>query len=242
MRIRVWAVLGGLLAGTVVCADEADQAIRKTLHNLQPDTAVESIVKSPVVGLYQVSLKGGQQLYATADGQYLLHGYLYQYQNGDVVNLTEQAQAAAIAKAVADVPDQDMVIFAAAVPKTSITVFTDTDCPYCQKLHEEIPELNKRGVTVRYLAFPRQGLKSHGAETLESVWCAKDRQKAMDLAKARKEVPKVSCASNPIAREYALGQSIGIQGTPAVILGNGQMIPGDQPAAILADHDLKAAH
>ena len=74
MRIRVWAVLGGLLAGTVVCADEADQALRKKLHHLQPDTAVEAIVKSPVVGLYQGSLKGGQQLYATADGPDLLHG------------------------------------------------------------------------------------------------------------------------------------------------------------------------
>lgn len=236
---RVLAVLGWMFSA-VAYADEADQAIRKTLQSLQPDMSIESVGKSPIAGLYQVTLKGGRQIYATPDGQYLIQGYLYQYKEGEVSNLTELAQAAAIAKVIAAVPEQDMVVFAPKNPKTTITVFTDTDCPYCQKLHEEIPELNKRGVTVRYLAFPRQGLKSHGAETLESVWCAKDRQKAMDLAKSRKDVPKASCLNSPIASQYALGQSIGIQGTPAIVLANGQVIPGYQPAAILADQALEA--
>ncbi|TWH76467.1 thiol:disulfide interchange protein DsbC [Azomonas agilis] len=239
-----WTALALLSCTHLAYADSPsspEQAIRKTLQSLQSDMVVESISKSPVAGLYQVALQGGRQIYASTDGQFLLQGYLFQYKEGAVVNLTEQAQETAVAKTIAGLSEQEMVVFSPKDPKTTITVFTDTDCPYCQKLHDEVPELNKRGVAVRYLAFPRQGLKSHAAEILESVWCAKDRQKAMDLAKARKEVDKASCSASPIAKQYALGQNIGIQGTPAIILANGQIIPGYQPAAVLADQALKAA-
>lgn len=132
-----------------------------------------------------------------------------------------------------------MVVFAPKNPKTHITVFTDTDCGYCQKLHSEVPQLNRLGVEVRYVAFPRQGMGSHGANTLTSVWCAKDRQDAMNKAKAREDLAAASCET-PIAKQYELGQMIGVQGTPAIILANGQMIPGYQPAAQLAEVALAA--
>ena len=68
--------------------------------SLQPDMPIESIAESPLSGIYQVQLTGGQQLYVSADGQFVLHGYLYQFQNGQAVNLTEQAQTKAIAKQI----------------------------------------------------------------------------------------------------------------------------------------------
>ena len=90
------------------------------------------------------------------------------------------------------------------------------------------------------MAFPRQGMGSHGANTLASVWCSKDRQAAMNKAKAREEVPVVQC-DNPVAAQYAMGQQIGVQGTPAIILADGQVIPGYQPAPQLAELALKAS-
>ncbi|MNR46183.1 Thiol:disulfide interchange protein DsbC precursor [compost metagenome] len=118
-------------------------------------------------------------------------------------------------------------------------MFTDTDCGYCQKLHSEVPELNRLGVEVRYVAFPRQGLQSPAYKELVSVWCAKDRQGAMNLAKTRQEVPAAEC-DNPVAKQYALGQMIGVSGTPAIVLANGKLIPGYQPAAQLAKLALEA--
>ncbi len=231
-------VLG--LASVMALAADPDQTIRTTLKALQPEMEVLSIAPSPMPSIYQVELKGGRQLYASADGHYILQGYLYQYQNGQAVNLTEQAQETAVIREIRAIPEKDMVVFAPPEPKTEITIFTDTDCPYCQKLHAEVAELNRRGVTVRYLAFPRQGLSSHGARVLQSVWCARDRQAAMNLAKTQEEVPAARCDS-PVARQYALGQQIGIQGTPAIILANGQIIPGYQPARILAAAALQAS-
>lgn len=220
-------------------AADPDQAIRKTLNQIQPDLPVQAISESAMPGVYQIELKGGRLLYASADGQFLLQGNLYQMKDGDVVNLTEQHASKEIARLLEKVPVSDMVVFAPENPKTHITVFTDTDCGYCQKLHAEVPELNRLGVEVRYMAFPRQGIDSHGYNTLVSVWCSKDRQAAMNLAKARKEVPSASC-DNPVAREYELGQTIGVNGTPAIILADGQLIPGYQPAPELAELALQA--
>lgn len=237
--IRFFAAATIGLATSVALAADADKAIRDSLQSIQPDIPIEAIAESPMKGVYQVQLKGGRQLYASPDGQFLLQGYMFQFKDGQAINLTEQAQSRSVAKAIEAIPASEMVVFAAEKPKTHITVFTDTDCGYCQKLHSEVPELNRLGVEVRYMAFPRQGMGSHGANTLTSVWCAKDRQAAMNQAKARDEVPAASC-DNPVAEHYELGQLIGVQGTPAIVLADGQIIPGYQPAPQLAELALKA--
>ncbi|MGL4317938.1 MAG: DsbC family protein [Pseudomonas sp.] len=228
----------GLLSVAALAADP-DQAIRATLQKLQPDLPIEAIAESPMSGLFQVHLKGGRLLYASADGQFLLQGNLYQFKGDNAVNLTEQAESKGIAKLVNAIPLSEMVVFAPKQAKTHITVFTDTDCGYCQKLHSEVPELNRQGVEVRYVAFPRQGVGSHGYNGLVSVWCAKDRQAAMNKAKSREELPAGHC-ENPVAKQYELGQMVGVNGTPAIVLANGQMIPGYRPAPELAKIALEA--
>lgn len=237
IRLFAAATLG--LLGSVALAADADKAIRDVLQSIQPDMPIEAISESPMPGVYQVQVKGGRQLYASADGQFVIQGYMFQFKDGQAINLTDEAQSRAVAQTIAAVPTSEMVVFAPKNPKTHITVFTDTDCVYCQKLHSEVPELNRLGVEVRYMAFPRQGMTSHGGTTLTSVWCAKDQQAAMNKAKARENVPAATCDS-PIAKQYELGQMIGVQGTPAIILPDGQIIPGYQPAPQLAELALQA--
>ena len=234
------AALGLAIVAGVHAAD-AQQNIRQALGKLQSDLVIEQIEPSPLEGLYQVQLKGGRVLYASADGRYLMQGYLFELpEQGSPRNLTEQLEAQGIAREINGLPAADMVMFkAVGERKTHITVFTDTDCGYCQKLHSEVPELNRRGIEVRYVAFPRQGVGSHGYNTLVSVWCAKDRQAAMNKAKARDDVPAATC-DNPVTKQYELGQMIGVNGTPAIVLGNGELIPGYQPAPQLAEIALQA--
>jgi thiol:disulfide interchange protein DsbC len=243
MRLaHVFAVAAlGLVSSFSLAADsDVDQAIRKTLRAVQPDLPIEAIAESPMPGIYQVQLQGGRQLYASADGQFLIQGYLFQVKDGQAINLTEQEESRGVAKTINAIPVKEMVVFAGKETKTHITVFTDTDCGYCQKLHSEVAELNRLGVEVRYLAFPRQGLNSPAAKELSNVWCAKDRQAAMNLAKSRQAVPAAECDS-PVAKQYALGQMIGVSGTPAIVLANGKLIPGYQPAAQLAKIALESA-
>ncbi|RMT01292.1 Thiol:disulfide interchange protein DsbC [Pseudomonas coronafaciens pv. oryzae] len=239
MRLpQIFAAAAFMLAGTFsmfAAADTApDQAIRKTLDSLQLELPVESISPSPLNGLYEVKLKGGRVLYASADGQFVMQGYLFQVQNGKPVNLTEKTERLAISKTINGIPLSDMVIYpAVGETKSHITVFTDTTCPYCHKLHEEVAQLNKMGVEVRYMAFPRQGLGSPGDEQLQAVWCSKDRKSAMDRMVDGKDIKAAKC-DNPVSKQYEIGQSIGVNGTPAIVLADGQVIPGYQPAAQVA--------
>ncbi|CAI3789596.1 Thiol:disulfide interchange protein DsbC [Pseudomonas sp. MM227] len=242
MRVtRLFAAAALALASTFAVADPAaEQAIRKTLQTLQLEVPIESVAASPLNGLYEVKLKGGRVLYASADGQFVMQGYLFQIQDGKPVNLTEKTERLAIAKTVNAIPVADTVVYpAVGETKSHITVFTDTTCPYCHKLHAEVPELNRMGVEVRYVAFPRQGLKSAGDEQLQAVWCSKDRKAAMDKMVSGDTIKAPSCA-NPVARQFELGQSIGVTGTPAIVLENGQVIPGYQPAANVAKLALDA--
>ena len=236
---RIVVALAVSLVSSVGVAADPDQAIRTTLKAIDPSMPIEAIAESPMTGLYQVQLQGGRQLYASEDGQFLLQGYLFQIKDGQPVNLTEAAESKGVAKLIAAIPAAEMVVFAPKQPKTHITVFTDTDCGYCQKLHSEVPELNRLGVEVRYLAFPRQGLQSAAAKELSNVWCAADTQAAMDLAKTRQTVADAQCDS-PVAKQYALGQAIGVSGTPAIVLANGKIIPGYQPAPQLAKIALES--
>ena len=209
----------------------AEQAIRKSLQNLELEVPVESVASSPLNGLYEVKLQGGRVLYASADGQFVMQGYLFQIQDGKPVNLTEKTERQGIAKLINGIPAAEMVVYPAkGETKSHITVFTDTTCPYCHKLHEEVPELNKMGIEVRYVAFPRQGLGSAGDQQLQAVWCSKDKKSAMDKMTNGKTVDAPKCA-NPVSKQFALGQSIGVNGTPAIVLADGQVIPGYQPAA-----------
>ncbi|KFE44931.1 thioredoxin fold domain-containing protein [Pseudomonas syringae] len=245
MRVtQIFAAAVIALASTFSLIAQADapaeQAIRKTLDSLKLELPVDSIAASPLNGLYEVKLKGGRVLYASGDGQFVMQGYLFQIQDGKPVNLTEKTERLAISKTINGIPTAEMVVYPAiGETKSHITVFTDTTCPYCHKLHAEVPQLNKMGIEVRYVAFPRQGLGSPGDEQLQAVWCSKDRKGAMDRMVDGKSIQAPKCA-NPVTKQFEMGQSIGVNGTPAIVLADGQLIPGYQPAAQVAKLALGA--
>ena len=239
--IQTLAAAALALVTPFAVADDAEKAIRDTLKTLDSEIPVESIGMSPLSSLYEVKLQGGRVLYASADGQFVLQGNMYQLENGKPVNLTEKAERQGIAKTINSIPTSEMVVYPAkGQAKSHITVFTDTTCPYCHKLHEEVAELNKLGVEVRYVAFPRQGLGSPGDEQLQAVWCSKDRNSALDNMIGGKEIKAAKC-ENPVSKQFAMGQSIGVNGTPAIVLEDGQVIPGYQPAKQVAALALAGA-
>ena len=129
----------------------------------------------------------------------------------------------------------DMIIFKpAGESKAIMNVFTDVDCGYCRKFHQEVPQLNAMGIEVRYLAFPRAGIPSGSYNKIAKAWCAKDKQDTLTKVKNGRNVDVEVCDNNPIAEHYSFGNSIGVTGTPAIVLMDGTLIPGYQPAASYA--------
>ena len=191
---------------------------------------VKQINPSPVAGLKELITNKGV-LYASPDGQFLMQGTLIDLNNRS--NLTEQALNGVRVEGIKEYQDS-MIVYKAPNEKHQITVFTDISCGYCRKLHRELDDLLDAGITVRYLAFPRGGLQGSGYADLMNVWCARDQQEALTEAKSGEDTKVVAGCSAPVAEHYQLGQSFGISGTPAIVLEDGKMIPGYQPAAALS--------
>lgn len=234
-RRFVLATLLGV-ASTVgaMSADEGiDQAgkLRAQLADRYPQLEVDSIRPTPIEGLFEV-VSGTKVHYLSADGRYLLRGSLIDLQ--EERDLTTERRDGLVHEAVETVSEDRMVIFEPeqGAAEHTITVFTDTSCQYCQRLHEDLLNLMEEDpVRVRYLLYPRAGPGSPAADTLRDVWCAPDPQAAMTAAKRNEEVPaRAEDCATPLAQHYQLGQRIGITGTPYVVIGDdGPVVPGYRP-------------
>lgn len=188
-----------------------------------------SVADSPIPGMLQVFTDNGL-FFASKDGRYLLQGDAYDLK--EKMHLNEQILRPYRQASLAKMADSG-ILFKAPNEKYLVTVFTDTDCGYCRKLHHDMQQYLDAGISIRYLAFPRGGENSETFATLRSIWCAKDKQSAMNKAKAGETVSPAQCQNN-VAEQYKLGRSFGITGTPALVLADGTMIPGYQPAEALA--------
>ncbi len=213
-------------------ADSPDFAqIKKSLRELIPDAEPDSIKPAPVAGLYEIVF-GPQVFYATEDGRYLVQGNILDMEKR--VNITEARRADARLAAVSGLGEENMIIFAPAKVKHTVTVFTDIDCGYCRKLHSEMDQYKREGIRVRYLLFPRNGMASESADKAISVWCAKDRNAALTQAKAGEEVDKKTC-DNPVQQHYSMGELVGVSGTPAILTDKGELVPGYVAAGELSN-------
>jgi len=191
---------------------------------------VSSVSESVIPGLFEVATDQGI-FYVNADASNLIQGTLYQVDDAGVTDLTEQAMSKVRQQAIQSLATET-IDYPAENEKYSITVFTDINCGYCRKLHNEVAELNQLGVSVKYLAFPRGGLNSKTYQDMASIWCAENPAEAMNNAKRGGKVVPEMC-TNTVAKQYDLGRRLGVTGTPAIVFDNGQMQPGYVPAAQL---------
>jgi len=211
--------------------DEQLDKLRSVLEKPGTGLKVISARMSAVPGLVEVELNDGPVIYSTLQGEFFIVGDLYSVGPQGYVNLAEQRRDGGRAEKLAQLKRDDMIIFSPeSKPRAYVTVFFDDTCFYCQKLHKEVPELNKNGVEVRYLAYPRAGLSSDAFKNLASAWCADDPQETLTKLTNKQSVPENICEGNPVAAQYQLGQELGVRGTPAIITETGQMIPGYQSA------------
>lgn len=228
-------------AGTPAAETQAADPRVALLKLLPAGSKLEDLRPSPIAGIYQF-MQGADISYLTADGKYFLDGNVYDMDTRE--NLTEDLRTHARFAMINAVPESQMLIFGPKNPLYTITVFTDVDCAYCRQLHSEMAELNRLGVRVRYMFFPRTGPNTESWKKAEVVWCSADRNEALTRAKtgAKMDMTK-TCDSTPVAREYALGQSIGVHGTPAIVTERGNYIAGYMPPRELVQQlkDLQVA-
>lgn len=224
--LSVWLAFAGLtLAAGPVVAEDLD-AIEERIRSLVPDVEEIAISETPIPGIMQVRINN-EILYVTEEGRYLLQGRMIDLETQ--VDLTDVAKTKVRREQIANLDQSDFVSFGPEDPDFDLIVFTDPDCGYCRRLHQNMAEYNKHGIRINYLSFPRGGVGSDSYEKLVSVWCAADRQDAMNIAKSGDVPPRKTC-DNPVEEQYKLGQAVGVTGTPSLVTFDGDMIPGYVPA------------
>ncbi|MCX7055327.1 MAG: DsbC family protein [Proteobacteria bacterium] len=205
-------------APVVIPADVRARIVAKL-----PGVQASDVAVSPVPGLYEVTM-GGLIAYVSADGKYLLSGNVYDLDTQ--VNLTASRQNSARAKALAVASESNMIVYGPANAKMTVTVFTDVDCGFCRKFHSQIADVNKAGVRVRYMFFPRTGPGTESWTKAEQVWCAADRREALTRAKKGETVKGKTCGDAAVKSQFELGSDLGVEGTPAIFTQNGDYIGG----------------
>jgi thiol:disulfide interchange protein DsbC len=238
MRKFFFVVTVALFSHFAIAADTETEQVAKTLQELMPAAKPDAIKPAPIPGLYE-AVYGSQVIYVTKDGRFMIEGDVYDVQKR--TNLTEAVRTSGRAKALAALDKEQLIVFRPKDKETKfvITAFTDIDCGYCRKLHSEIKQYNDLGIEVRYAAFPRSGLQTPSYFKAVSVWCAKDRNNAMTIAKGGaklEELEKLAQVENnktckdAIARQLNTAREVGVTGTPSLFTESGQIIPGYVPA------------
>lgn len=227
----------GLLPAQTQTAPQARAAPaadpRAAIARKIPGAKPEELRPSPIPGIYEL-MRGTDIAYVTADGKYAIAGDLIDLDAND--NLSEARRRDARTRLLARIPESEMIVFGPKDSKHTITVFTDIDCGYCRKLHSQIAEYGRAGIRVRYLFYPRSGPNTESWTKAEEVWCSANRNDALTRAKRGEELEVKRCGKTPVAQHYDLGQELDLRGTPALVLGNGELLPGYVPPAMLAQH------
>lgn len=188
-----------------------------------PGAAPEDVTASPIPGLYEVAM-GGLIAYVSEDGKYLVSGSVYDLDTQ--MNLTAARRNAARAKALTAASESQMIVFGPQNARMTVTVFTDIDCGFCRKFHNQMADVNKAGIRVRYMMYPRTGPGTESWRKAEQVWCSSDRRDALTRAKRGEPLKAKACGDAAIKTQYELGSDLGVEGTPAIFTQNGDYIGG----------------
>jgi len=194
---------------------------------------LEDVRMTPVNGIYEIT-RGSEISYTTSDGRYVILGDMVDIDSDQ--NLSENRRRTIRQRLIDTVPESEMLVFSPKNPKYTITVFTDIDCGYCRRLHSQIAEYNRLGIRVRYLFYPRTGPDTDSWHKAESVWCAPNRLDALTRAKNGEEIKSPKCPTDIVKRDWELGHKLAVEGTPAIFLASGEMLPGYAPPTTLLQY------
>ena len=227
MKLTILLTAVIVLAPAIAAEPElAPAEDRERIAELFESIAAEDIYTSPIEGWYTIR-KGSVVAYISNDGRYLLQGDIIDLDQQ--VNLTEQSREFARRDVMSAVADDQVIAFTPEEVKYSVSVFTDTDCTYCRRLHSEIDAYLAHGIEVRYLLFPRGGPASSSWNVAEDVWCASDRASALTMAKLDREFESSKCDASIVQDHYIMGQEVGLSGTPAIVFEDGELVAGYLP-------------
>ena len=210
-----------------VSVSASQENIRESLKNILPDgTVIELIEPSPIPGIYAVYYGDLQPIYVTLDGSFFIYGDIYKININSISNITEKSVAERRKLILQNIPSEELISFKSSNEQFSVIVFTDVDCGYCRKLHNQIDEYNSLGISINYAAFPRSGLGTSAFTKMVGAWCSDNPKDSMTKLKNNSPLDISFCENQPVSKQYIIGKKLGVDGTPAIFSMDGEMFPG----------------
>jgi thiol:disulfide interchange protein DsbC len=207
--------------------NDSSQLIEEQLSNVIPiELNIDSIKESQLPNFYEVILSDGSFFYVEKGGQYLVLGDIFKIKNEELVNLSREKNYSKAKDMLQKIDEKSLIKFSPKEIKYKVYVFTDVDCGFCRKFHNQISSYLDQGIQVNYLAFPRSGIDSDTYKKMSIAWCSLNRQEVLTGLKKDKDFEQIDCEDNPIKTHFELAKSIDIQGTPTIISQSGFIIPG----------------
>ncbi len=203
---------------------DTDVDIKKTISQAYPDVEINDIKK--INNDFHEIIINKQIYYATNDGKYLIVGNVINLDTKE--SITENTRMTQRLSIINSIDKKDLIIYKPSKTDYILTIFTDTSCPYCQKLHNEIPGLLSNNVEVRYVLFSRNGNEIDAYNQLVTAWCSEDQITALDNLFNGDILDSDNACSNPIARNFDRAGALSVEGTPTIFLQDGRIIPGYQ--------------
>tara|TARA_A100001015_G_scaffold294499_1_gene372338 strand:+ start:1459 stop:2172 length:714 start_codon:yes stop_codon:yes gene_type:complete len=207
--------------------NDSSQLIEEQLSKVIPiELNIDSIKESQLPNFYEVILSDGSFFYVEKGGQYLVLGDIFKIKNEELVNLSREKNYSKAKDMLKKIDEKSLIKFSPKEIKYKVYVFTDVDCGFCRKFHNQISSYLDQGIQVNYLAFPRSGIDSDTYKKMSIAWCSLNRQEVLTGLKKDKDFEQIDCEDNPIKTHFELAKSIDIQGTPTIISQSGFTIPG----------------
>ena len=224
-----------LVVGVVAAADDRSDLVAR-LEAALPHLRIAAVSLTTLPDFYEVQIAGQTSvLHVDAQVTHIVAGDLYSVTEDGLVNLSELRREGRRRESFENLDDGTTIAFPAqGDTKATVNVFTDVTCSFCQQFHQEIGVLNRYGIEVRYLAYPRGGPDSETHDLMVSVWCSDNRQLAISKLKSGETISPRVC-KNPVRLHWELGRSVGVEGTPTLVTESGRKISGYIPAAELAE-------
>lgn len=225
MRLLVLFLL--TFAGASRAQTEADSLLA-TLKQKYPAMAIVAVRKTPVAGLYEVTL-GRKLAYTDASGRYFMFGSVVDMQSHVDLSAARLEELSRVD--VRTLPLKDSFTHVVGNGRRQLYVFSDPDCPYCRRLEPELDRLED--VTIHTFLYPIAQLHADAGRKAEAIWCQgddKSRWALWDRVVGHDEAVQTRLCDNPLERNLALGQSLGVIGTPTLVAADGRILPGARDA------------
>lgn len=187
-----------------------------------PGVEPTEISATPFDGLYEVRV-GRDLLYVDAQVNFLLQGSLIDAKSR--TDLTAKRMEDLNRVTFSDLPLQDAIKQVRGAGTHQIAVFEDPNCGYCKQLHKTLAQMDD--ITVYTFLFPI--LSEDSLVKARNIWCADDRAKTWHDWMLRGTVPPEATCDTPVQSLLALGRSMMVQGTPAIIFADGSRVNGAMP-------------